>query len=475
MATIYRKVYPIPMPKGADVITRRGERLARWVDGNGSEKVAPLSADCTKIMHEAGPWYGRYRDADGTARRVSTGCNDEQAARKVLSDLMADVEKVRSGILTPAESHAAGHVARPIADHIADYLAFLKAKTVRGRRLSDSHRYNVEKQLKRLFQECGFKRIGDISRHRVVKWLGDQTDRSEKAPRTILKYRTTLITFCKWAVREGRLATNPLVELPGVAVDEDRRKRRALTLTEITALLDAAAARPLRDTLLIRRGTRKGQELAKVRQVEQERLVRLGQERALIYKTLIYTGLRKNELASLTVADLHLDGERPYAQLAARNAKNGKGAMISLRADLVRDLQEHLDERLARYRRQTLKDGRTEVPVALPGVTRLFNIPQNLVKIFDRDLAAAGIDKTNADGRTLDVHCLRHTFATLLSKSGVAPRMAQELMRHSDIRLTMNTYTHLQLIDTAGAVETLPSIGMTQRDTNSQRPTGTNG
>ena len=31
-------------------------------------------------------------------------------------------------------------------------------------------------------------------------------------------------------------------------------------------------------------------------------------------------------------------------------------------------------------------------------------------------------------------------------------------MRHSDIRLTMNVYTHLQLADTAGAVEALPGI-----------------
>jgi hypothetical protein len=48
--------------------------------------------------------------------------------------------------------------------------------------------------------------------------------------------------------------------------------------------------------------------------------------------------------------------------------------------------------------------------------------------------------------------------ARLTPKAGVAPRMAQELMRHSDIRLTMNTYTHLHLVDTAGAVEALPSI-----------------
>ena len=63
-----------------------------------------------------------------------------------------------------------------------------------------------------------------------------------------------------------------------------------------------------------------------------------------------------------------------------------------------------------------------------------------------------------AQGRTVDVHCLRHTFATLLARNGVSPSIAQKLMRHSDIRLTMNTYTHLDLADTAGAVASLPAI-----------------
>jgi len=74
-------------------------------------------------------------------------------------------------------------------------------------------------------------------------------------------------------------------------------------------------------------------------------------------------------------------------------------------------------------------------PYDRPPDRGLFHVPQDLVRILDRDLAA-GIAKTHADGRTVDVHSLRHTFATLLSKAGVLPRMAQELMRHSDIRLT---------------------------------------
>ena len=58
----------------------------------------------------------------------------------------------------------------------------------------------------------------------------------------------------------------------------------------------------------------------------------------------------------------------------------------------------------------------------------------------------------------MDVHALRHTFATLLARNCVSPSMAHKLMRHSDIRLTMNTYTHLELGDTAGAVAALPAI-----------------
>ena len=51
-----------------------------------------------------------------------------------------------------------------------------------------------------------------------------------------------------------------------------------------------------------------------------------------------------------------------------------------------------------------------------------------------------------------------HRFGTHLSLAGVAPRVAQAAMRHSDIKLTMNTYTDSRLLDTAEAVESLPIV-----------------
>ena len=40
-------------------------------------------------------------------------------------------------------------------------------------------------------------------------------------------------------------------------------------------------------------------------------------------------------------------------------------------------------------------------------------------------------------GRQADFHSLRHTLATMASQANVAPRVAMEMMRHSDMRLTM--------------------------------------
>jgi integrase len=86
--------------------------------------------------------------------------------------------------------------------------------------------------------------------------------------------------------------------------------------------------------------------VAKLRPKTHCRLEALGRERALIYKTMVLTGLRKLELASLTVSSLELDGPVTYAILDAANEKNRQGSEIPLRADLAEDLRQWLAEKL---------------------------------------------------------------------------------------------------------------------------------
>jgi integrase len=62
-------------------------------------------------------------------------------------------------------------------------------------------------------------------------------------------------------------------------------------------------------------------------------------------------------------------------------------------------------------------------------------------------------------GRRVDFHSLRLTFGTNLVLSGAHPRVVQELMRHSDIRLTMKLYTDVSKLPMREAVAALPSFG----------------
>ena len=73
-------------------------------------------------------------------------------------------------------------------------------------------------------------------------------------------------------------------------------------------------------------------------------------------------------------------------------------------------------------------------------------------------LLAIAATSWRSRGRTNDVHPLRHTFGTHLSKAGVPLRTAQAAMRHSDPSLTANVYTDPKLLDVAGAVASLPDL-----------------
>ena len=192
-----------------------------------------------------------------------------------------------------------------------------------------------------------------------------------------------------------------------------------MTEAELTRLLDVARRRPLLDALTVRRGKRKGEAYANVRPEVRNRLEALGRERALIYKTLVLTGLRKNELATLTVAQLRLDGPTASrSNSTPPTRRTGKATASSIRADLADDLPHWLDDKLAALQAEARRRGEP-IPARLPADTPVFDVPDGLVRIFDRDLKLAGIAKRDERGRTLDVHALRTTFGTLLSKGGV--------------------------------------------------------
>src|SRR5262249_36361879 len=186
----------------------------------------------------------------------------------------------------------------------------------------------------------GFSRLSDRKREAVERWLAGRAapggGRSAWSRNT---HRAALVSFCNWCVRTGRLTTNPFKGVPKANEAADpRRRRRAMTEAELVRLLEVARRRPLLEALTVRRGRRKGEAFANVRPEVREQLDAAGRERALIYKTLVLTGLRKSELASLTVAQVRLDGPVPHLELDAADEKSREGNGVVVRDDLADDL-----------------------------------------------------------------------------------------------------------------------------------------
>ena len=484
MGTVFRQTRTRPLPVGAEVFTKAGQRFARWKPAKGKTRTAKVTSgeDGTlRIQTVAATYTAKFRNGQGVIREVSTGCRDEDAARSVLSKLERRAELVRSEIISSAEDATADHQLTPLNQHFA---AFHEHRTAKG--LSSVRIANTKSRLDRLADDCGFGRLADCSAEALTRWLNCQ-QANGMSPGNRNEYRQELVGFGNWCVETHRLSANPFSKVPKADAKLDRRRqRRSMTEAELMQLLDVARWRPLaeygrettapdvtqsegagnrrkRSNWKLAALTLDGLQAAVVRARERlaknpdfvAKLERLGRERALIYKTLVLTGLRKGELASLTVGQFNLDAPMPFVELDAAYEKNRQGSTIPLRLDLANDLREWLSD-VPSVSTLRLRDHNADAD----SDRRLFRVPAGLVQILNRDLNTAGIPKRDERGRTLDVHALRGTFATLLSKGGVTPRTAQAAMRHSTIDLTMNAYTDPKLLDVCGALDSLPSLNL---------------
>ena len=481
MANLFRPIVTKAVPANAERVTRKGAVHARWTDRRERSHTAPvISVDgVERIRLTTSCWYFRFRDADGLVQTVSTGCHDKVAAESVANQIRRQSELVKAKIMSRADVAAADHGKTPLDEHLSAYTRNLTAHGA-----SSGHLRDVHSRLNRIIKECGIQTLNAITFDGVERWFAGRAERNDSAGNRN-NYRKVLIAFLNWCVRTNRLVSNPLTRLAKANADADHRhQRRALTEVELNNLLRVAATRPLIDTMTVRRGKNRGQAIAKLRPAVQDQLRLVGRERTLIYKTLVLTGLRKGELASLTVGQLVLDDPRPYLVLQAADEKNRQGSDIPVRSDLVMDLTAWLQDKLLRAQ-CTARAAGEPIPLKLPASAKVFRVPAALDKILNRDLVAAGIarklengkiDKRDERGRVVDVHAMRMTLNTLLFRAGVTVRTAQEVMRHSDPKLTTKVYTDPKLLDVAGALHSLPLLPLSsgpQPAENVARATGT--
>ena len=163
----------------------------------------------------------------------------------------------------------------------------------------------VTSRARKVVEGIGAEFWSAMEASRVEQFLKEQRD-GGMSTRTSNFHLQALRQFCRWAVRTGIATEDPLRILLPVDVQQTR-ERRALTAEQLALLLDTTANGPARD------GSTGAEREGGIP----------GPERALLYRMAAETGLRRNELKTLHVADLEVaDPERAPVHVRAPTAKN---------------------------------------------------------------------------------------------------------------------------------------------------------
>jgi len=249
---------------------------------------------------------------------------------------------------------------------------------------------------KGFFQFLKFKKISslkEVDKHVVrdyILWLMEQGI----AKASIARKLSAIRSFCRYLVREGILATNPLEKVSSPKMD--KRLPSFLTPEETVQLLKAP-------------------DLAKPQ----------GQRDRALIELLYASGLRVSELASLNLEQVDL-GTR---EIRVR----GKGAKERM-VLMGKPAAQALDTYLSQGRPELLGEKKT-------GAVFLNRYGERLT---ERRVQRVLADYANRAGiqKRVHPHMLRHTFATHLLDGGADLRVVQELLGHASLSSTQ-IYTHV--------------------------------
>lgn len=341
-------------------------------------------------------WQIRYVDEHGRRRDVSSGTASRKVAEEYGAKLEREAHQVRTGLLAPEQLALRAHARRPIREHLDDYASWCRSDGQVDGALRTKLR-----DVGNMATSSGCAYLADVTAARLVRHL-DALMVDGLAPRSLNRVRSNVRAFLNWCLHTGRLASHDLnkrtVPKRNEALDR-RRRRRALTADE---------ERRLRDASLL-------------------------SGRWWTYQLVLWTGLRRGELAGLRWDDVDVDAG--VLRIRATIAKAKRDDELPLVHQALEAL-EHL--------RRLCPAGCELVVPRVPAKETLYG---DLERAGIQGRTRTGSCATNAAGERVDFHALRTTFATRLANAGIAPQVLKRLMRHANIATTDVHYVGLRTSD----------------------------
>ena len=181
------------------------------------------------------------------------------------------------------------------------------------------------------------------------------------------------------------------------------------------------------------------------------------------FVVLLETGMRVSEFCGLTRKDLDFKNRRICVDHQLVRERGGKyyveetktssGCRFLPMTDAVYDSLKKMLERRPKVKTEPMVDGYSGfIMLDKNGNPKVALHIENEMR-----WAMKKYKKLHPDSPLPHItpHVCRHTYCSNMAKSGMNPKVLQYLMGHSDISVTLNTYTHLKLDDAREEVEKL--------------------
>jgi len=234
---------------------------------------------------------------------------------------------------------------------------------------------------------------------------------------TLGHYLDSLKTFLNWAEQDQRILNNPISKIEKPA--RNSAQKGVLTPEQFVQLIRTAFEK----NILIGKIT--------------------GEDRATLYMLAGTTGIRRNELLNLVWDDITLS-DNAFIRVRASIAKNGKEALQPIPPAMVGILSA--------LKAHTKPTGTDRVFVS-------FSRSIDTAWLIRDDLTAAQIPLEDRDGNKICFHSLRNSYISFLANSETPAKVIMQLARHSDPRLTFNTYARTFEDSKQKALNFLPNFG----------------
>ena len=169
---------------------------------------------------------------------------------------------------------------------------------------------------------------------------------------------------------------------------------------------------------------------------------------------LFNTGLRISEFCGLTKSDLDFKNKRIRVNHQLQRTSQMQYIIEKPKTESGERYVPMSDEVVACFKR-ILKDRvNPKVEPMVDGMTGFLFLDKNdmpMVALHWEKYFQHIREKYNSIYKVqmppITPHVCRHTFCSNMAKSGMNPKMLQYIMGHSDISVTMNTYTHVKFQD----------------------------